>query len=98
MISQSKILRDKLLTLEDPIVCINFTSALRKVIQETSGTWKAIVYLKQTMITTPCTGYRIGYDEESLTDVVTWMTPVMKNNLVRYRETMFLDAQTRQYN
>ena len=44
------------------------------------------------------TDYRIRYDEEGLLDVITWMTPVMKNNLVYYGGTIFLDAQIRQYN
>ena len=59
LIFQSEILQDELLILEDPMVCTNFTLVLGKVIKETSGTWKAIVYLKQIIITIPGTDYRI---------------------------------------
>ena len=50
------------------------------------------------MITISGTDYRLRYDEKGLPDVIIWMTPGMKNNLVRHGETIFLDAQMRQYN
>ena len=50
------------------------------------------------MIPIPGTNYRIRYDEEGLPDVFTWMTPVIKNNIVHYGDTIFLDARIRQYN
>ena len=46
LISHSEILQDELLILEYPMCRTNFTSVLRKVIQETNGTWKAITYIK----------------------------------------------------
>ena len=33
-----------------------------------------------------------------MTNVITWMTPVMTYNTVRYGYTMFLDSQMRQHN
>ena len=54
--------------------------------------------ISKIMITIPGTDCRICYDEEGFPDVVTWMTPVMNKNLVRYGETTFLDAQMRKYN
>ena len=75
-----------------------FTSVLCNAMQGTSGAWKVITYLKQIILIIPGTNYRIRYDDEVFPDVSTWMTPVMKYNLLRYGENIFLDAQMRQYN
>ena len=64
MISQSEILQDELLILEDPMVRTSFKPVLRKVMQDTSGAWKAIAYLKQTIINIPGADYRIRYDKK----------------------------------
>ena len=61
-------------------------------------TWKAIGYLKDLQRLIPGTDFRVRYDESQLPDVIVWMTPSMKMNLVRYGELVCLDAQMRQYN
>ena len=44
-ISRSEILQDELLILEDSMVYNDSTSLVRKVIQETNGSWKTITYV-----------------------------------------------------
>ena len=49
------------------------------------------------MIILPGINYLICYDEEGLPDIIIWMTPEIKYNIVHYGDTMLLDAQMRQY-
>ena len=75
------------------MVHTNFLAILRKVMQDDSGTWKAIGYLNELKIKMPGTDFRVRYDECHLPDAIVWMTPFMKNNLVRYGDVLYLDAQ-----
>ena len=71
---------------------------MRTVIQEDAGTWKAIGYLRELQKIIPGTDFRVRYDISNLPDVIGWMTPFMKQNLIRYGDVLCLDTQKRQYN
>ena len=61
--------------------------------QEDSGTWKAIGYLNKLQILISGTGFRVRYDKHYLPDAIVWITPFMKNNLVRYGDILCPDAK-----
>ena len=82
----------------DPLVRINYLSVLRDVMQNGTTTWHALGFLRKMQSIQPGLSYRLRYDENQLPDAIMWMTPDMKNNLIRYGDVMFLDAQKNEYN
>ena len=86
LISKEKLSGKEHDVLNDPMVHTNFLAILRKVMQDDSGTQKAIGYLNELKIKVPGTDFRIRYNECHLPDAIVWMTPFMKNNLVRYTQ------------
>jgi hypothetical protein len=89
---------EEVINLDQPILLQNFTTLLRKCMQESSNTWIAVRYLDETKDLVPGFDYRIHKDPDGCPDGIVWMTPNMKLNLLQYGKILFLDAQKRQFN
>ena len=96
--SRTNMAAEEIVDLDQPILRQNFTSLLRKCMQESSSTWVALRYLDETKQRVPGFDYRVHYDVEGCPDGIVWMTPDMKMNLLQYGKILFLDAQKRQFN
>ena len=42
--------------------------------------------------------YRVVVNDDGLPVCITWMTPQMRKDQIRFGDVLFLDAQKRQYN
>jgi hypothetical protein len=89
---------EEVINLDQPILLQNFTTLLRKCMQESSNTWVAVRYLDETKDLVPGFDYRIHKDPGGCPDGMVWMTPNMKLNLLQYGKILFLDAQKSQFN
>ena len=89
---------DKTLDWDDPVISNNYIQLLRRVMQETSAPWKVRKYLEQAALNTPGFSYRILTNEEGKPTCITWTTPRMRRDIIRFGDVLFLDAQMRQYN
>lgn len=58
---------------------------------------KAIEYLNRLQQVILETDFRLRYNQFHLPDAIMWMTPFIKNSLVRYGDILCLDAKKRQY-
>ena len=96
--SRENMAAEEIIDLDQPILRQNFTSLLRKCMQESSSTWVALRYLDETKLAVPGFDYRVHYDRDGCPDGIVWMTPYMKMNLLQYGKILFLDAQKRQFN
>jgi hypothetical protein len=96
--SRENMAAEEIIDLDQPILRQNFTSLLRKCMQESSSTWVALRYLDETKLAVPGFDYRVHYDRDGCPDGIVWMTPDMKMNLLQYGKILFLDAQKRQFN
>jgi hypothetical protein len=96
--SRSICAAEEVIDLDQPILLQNFTTLLRKCMQESSSTWVALRYLDETKDLVPGFDYRVHRDPTGRPDAIVWMTPNMKLNLLQYGRILFLDAQKRQYN
>ena len=76
----------------------NFQEHLRQVLQDSGEGWNVIKLLEVTKNKIPLFDYRIWFDDDNKPIGVAWMTPEMRNRLLRYGDVLFLDAQKRQYN
>ena len=84
--------------LDDPFILQNFTTMLRKIMQEDSGTWEALGLMDQLKVTSPGFDYRIKKDAEGKPTGIMYMTAQMRTHVRRYGNVVCLDAQKRQYN
>jgi hypothetical protein len=66
--------------------------------QESSETWKVKKYLEDCKAETPGFQYVIDCDDEGRSVCITWATPRMLRDLLRFSNVIFLDAQCRQFN
>ena len=96
--SQSFTASEEVIDLDQPILLQNFTSLLRKCMQQSSSIWIANRYLSETKVRIPGFDFRIHLDKDGCPDAVVWMTPDMRMNLLQYGNILFLDAQKRQFN
>ena len=89
---------DDHIDLDDESVRINYEKLLRRVMQESSETWKVKKYLEDCKATTAGFQYVIDCDDEGRPVCITWATPRMLRDLLRFSDVIFLDAQCRQFN
>ena len=66
--------------------------------QEDGFYWDAIRFLELVKEKNPNMLYRIKYSKEGKPEAILWMLPEMREDLVRFGDIMFLDAQKRDYN
>jgi hypothetical protein len=89
---------DDIIDLDDVTVRTNYEHLLRRVMQESSETWKVKKYLEDCSAQTPGFKFVIDCDEEGRPICITWATPRMLRDLLRFSDLIFLDAQCRQFN
>jgi hypothetical protein len=89
---------DDIIDLDDVTVRTNYEKLLRRVMQESSETWKVKKYLDDCKAQTPGFQFVIDCDEEGRPVCITWATPRMLRDLLRFSDLIFLDAQCRQFN
>ena len=96
--SHKKSAADEMISTDDPMIAKNHTDLLRKVLAEDSSTWKAIRYLEENKKIYPGFDFRIKYSSAGTPEGLIWMTPNMRENLLRYGDILCLGMQARQYN
>ena len=91
---------DDIISSDDPMTKINIKNILRKICTESKDMWMAISLLEKMKESTPGFDYRVKYttDGDRLPEGIMYMSPRMRQDLIRYSDLMFLDAQCRQYN
>jgi hypothetical protein len=87
-----------MISTDDPMIAKNHPDLLRKVLAEDSSTWKAIRYLEENKNAYPGFDFRIKYSSAGTPEGLIWMTPNMRESLLRYGDILCLDMQARQYN
>jgi hypothetical protein len=83
---------DEMTQLDDPFILQNFTTMLRKIMQEDSGTWEALGLMDQLKVTSPGFDYRIKKDTEGKPTGIMYMTAQMRTHARRYGNIVCLDA------
>jgi hypothetical protein len=96
--SNRVIAANEIINLDQPITRQNYTSMLRRCMQEGSSTWIALKFLDELKLTLPGFDYRLKRTDDGYPEGLVWMTPEMRKNLLRYGRVLFLDGQKRQYN
>jgi hypothetical protein len=96
--SKKVIAAHEVINLDQPITHQNFTSMLRRCMQEGGSTWVALKFLDEMKETLPGFDYRMKRSIDGYPEGLVWMTPEMKKNIIRYGKVLFLDGQKRQYN
>jgi hypothetical protein len=96
--SQQVIAAHEVIDLDQPITHQNYTTMLRRCMQEGSSTWVALKFLDELKVTLPGFDYRMKRTIDGYPEGIVWMTPEMKKNICRYGQVLFLDGQKRQYN
>ena len=89
---------DEMTELDDPFILQNFTTMLRKIMQEDSGTWEALGLMDELKITSPGFDYQIKKDTDGKPTGIMYMTAQIRTHARRYGNVVCLDAQKRQYN
>ena len=69
-----------------------------KSLISSDGTWLAIQYLEELMKECPGVDYRICNSKLGKPNAICWMTPRMRNDLIRYGTVFSLDGKKKQYN
>ena len=96
--SKQVIAAHEVIDLDQPITHQNYTSMLRRCMQEGGSTWVALKFLDELKVTLPGFDYRMNRTVDGYPEGIVWMTPEMKKNIIRYGQVLFLDGQKRQYN
>jgi hypothetical protein len=101
--SHKKSAADEIISTDDPMIAKNHTDLLlflRWVLAEDSAAWKAIRYLEENKNIYPGFDFRVKYSSVGTPEgLIWWMTPNMRENLLRYDDTFCLGGmQARQYN
>ena len=89
---------DEIIDVDDKIVTTNLKILFMKIMQEKSNTWTAIRYLEEQQKQIPGFVYSITKDDDGKPCGIMYMTPRMRQNLIRFGDLLFLDAQQRQFN
>jgi hypothetical protein len=89
---------DETLDFDDPVVANNYKQLLSRVMQESSAPWKVRKFLEECQSNTPGFAYIISTDCDGKPSCITWTTPRMRRDIIRFGDVLFLDAQMRQYN
>jgi len=71
----------------------NYTSMLRRCMQEGGSTWVALKFLDKLKVSLPNFDYDMKRSIDGLPEGIVWMTPEMKKNILRYGRVLFLDGQ-----
>jgi hypothetical protein len=91
--SQRVITAHEVIDLDQPITHQNYTSMLRRCMQEGGSTWVALKFLDKLKVSLPGFDYRMKQYIDGLPEGIVWMTPQMKKNIIRYGKVLFLDGQ-----
>jgi hypothetical protein len=89
---------DDMINIDDPLTKVNVRDILRKICSESNDMWMAVSFLRKMKASTPGFDYRVKYDEKGIPEGIMYMTPRMRQDLIRYSDLLFLDAQARQFN
>jgi hypothetical protein len=89
---------DDIVNVDDPLTKVNVKHILRKICSESNDMWMAVSFLKKMKESTPGFEYRVKYDDKGIPEGIMYMSPRMRQDLIRYSDILFLDAQARQYN
>ena len=66
--------------------------------QSGNSSWKALAFLRKMKSEEEGFDFRIRFNKDHVPDGIVWITKSMRNNLLRFGNIIFLDAQKRQYN
>ena len=61
--------------------------------QEGDNYWDAKTYLKEVQVLNKNLDFRVKYDTQNRPEAICWILPEMHNDLLRYGDVLFLDAQ-----
>ena len=98
LISVKPIAADENIDIDDHVTSVNLHEIHRKTMQESSDTWETIRYLSHLRETIPGFVYSVKYDIKGRPMAIMYMTPRMRNDLIRFSDLLFLDGQQRQFN
>ena len=77
----------------------NLSELLKKIMQEGDGHWLTIKFFENQIEAGRNIKYHVRYDEKTFKPVaVCWMLLEMHEDLIRYGDTLFLDAQKKDIN
>ena len=96
--SKKSITADEHKVLNDPFINTNFQTMLRKIWCEDKSTWEVLAYARRCKTELPGYDFRVRHDNYHHPDAISYMTPIMRNNLLRFGTVLFIDMQCRQYN
>jgi hypothetical protein len=83
---------------DDPIMHPNFQNMLRTLMQGSDESWMVLQFLEQTQEVLHGFKFKIRHDDHGRPTAILWMTPEMHRNAAHYSNSLFLDAQKRQFN
>ena len=98
MVSSKNISEDEHRVLDDPMIRLNFNNMLRKVMAEDSTSWEALAFVRKCKNTMPGFDFKIRLDQSHRPNAIMYMTPMMRSNLMRFGDLLFIDAQKRGHN
>jgi hypothetical protein len=87
---------EETLDMDDPVLQVNLRNLLEKCMLEDSSTWRAVSFLESTRDIVQRFEFAIQPNSEGAPIAALWMTKRMHADLLRFCDTMFLDAQQRQ--
>ena len=82
----------------DPLIRTNFNKMYRNIMHNDPDSWSALAFLQESKKELPNFDYEIHYGHDNKPDGIMYMTSQMKNNLIRFGDIFFLDAQKRAFN
>ena len=89
---------DEIIDVDDDIVTLNLKALFRKIIQEKSDIWSGLRFLQQQQRELNGFVFSVKNDDKGKPCGIMYMTPRMRQNLIRFGDVMYLDAQQRQFN
>jgi len=98
MVSTKDISAEELSVLDDPLIRTNFNAMLHEIMAEDSTTWEALAFVRRCKRNMIGFDFRIRLDAKHRPNGLVYMTPMMRSNLLRFGDILFLDAQKRGHN
>ena len=89
---------DEIINIDDPLVTQNIKKMFRKIIQEDTKSWSALRLLEAKQRKIPGFVFSILKNKQGKPCALMYMTPRMRQNIIRFGDIFFLDAQQRQFN
>ena len=86
------------INLDDHIVKVNIKQHFNDVLNNNNGSIHSINLLEKLSADINGFDYRVKYDDENIPEGFVWMTPNMRQNLIRFQDNIYLDAQVRKFN